>query len=175
MAHATQPRDDRSEPTLNAQPTSRPGSGPHFRRIMIAIDNTPVGARAGEIGANLARSVGAEVALVHVVDVRGMTLEDGGVPADEVLAAVERGDRELLADVAQRLGLASPPWQFIGRGEPAKEVVAAATQWGADLIVVGTHARRGVPRLMLGSTAEGILRHAHCPVLVVPPGPGMTG
>lgn len=52
-------------------------------------------------------------------------------------------------------------------GEPAERILALAKSLDADLIVVGTHGRRGVERLMLGSVAETVLRNAHCPVLVV--------
>jgi nucleotide-binding universal stress UspA family protein len=52
-------------------------------------------------------------------------------------------------------------------GPPAKEIVRVARSVGADLVIVGTHGRRGVRRLVLGSVAEEVLRSAPCPVLVV--------
>ncbi len=51
-------------------------------------------------------------------------------------------------------------------GDPATEIVHLADQAGADLIIVGSHGRSGVTRLILGSVAESVVRHAHCPVLV---------
>jgi nucleotide-binding universal stress UspA family protein len=54
------------------------------------------------------------------------------------------------------------------RGDPAAEIVAYADEWDADVIVLGTHARRGFQRLVLGSIAEAVLREAKRPVLVVP-------
>ena len=55
-------------------------------------------------------------------------------------------------------------------GVPAEEVVAVAQEWRADLILVGTHRRGGLARLVLGSVAEGVLRRSPRPVLVVPKG-----
>jgi nucleotide-binding universal stress UspA family protein len=52
-------------------------------------------------------------------------------------------------------------------GKPADEVIAAAREWTAELIVLGTHGRSGVARAVLGSTAEAVVRHAPCPVVVV--------
>jgi nucleotide-binding universal stress UspA family protein len=53
-------------------------------------------------------------------------------------------------------------------GDPAEAVVHEARTWSADLLVLGTHGRRGAARLLLGSVAETVLRHAPCSVLVVP-------
>jgi nucleotide-binding universal stress UspA family protein len=54
-------------------------------------------------------------------------------------------------------------------GVPAREAVAEAAEWGAQLVVVGTHARAGAARVMLGSVAEAVVRDANCSVLVIPP------
>ena len=53
-------------------------------------------------------------------------------------------------------------------GNPAHAIAQLASDIAADIIVVGTHNRRGVERLLLGSVAEGTVRYAHCPVLVIP-------
>jgi nucleotide-binding universal stress UspA family protein len=52
-------------------------------------------------------------------------------------------------------------------GDPGREIVRAAQEWHADLIVLGTHGRNALGRLMMGSTAEAVFRHAPCPVLLV--------
>jgi len=52
-------------------------------------------------------------------------------------------------------------------GVPAEVILDTAKEAGFDLVVVGTHGRRGVKRFLLGSVAERVIRHAHCPVLVV--------
>ncbi|HEY0017953.1 MAG TPA: universal stress protein [Longimicrobium sp.] len=59
------------------------------------------------------------------------------------------------------------PW--VRTGDAAHEIVAAAREWQAGLVVVGTHGRRGIGRMFLGSVAETVVRHAPCAVLVIPP------
>jgi nucleotide-binding universal stress UspA family protein len=60
----------------------------------------------------------------------------------------------------------------IARGEPAAEIVRAAEEHGAGLIVISSHGRTGLGRILFGSTAESVVRHARCPVLVVKPPQG---
>ena len=63
--------------------------------------------------------------------------------------------------------LGAPPLEFLAIGAPVEEIVKAAQDWPADMIVIASHGRSGVRRLLLGSVAEGVMRHAACPVLVV--------
>lgn len=142
-----------------------------FDRILIALDDSPVAALALEAGAELAKQLNADVALINIVDSRLLVVPDGGPAPDLIRADWERTGRALLNGAATRLGSVKPPWEFVGCGRPADEIVTAARQWGATLIVIGTHARTGVSRALLGSTAEQVLRHAPCPVMVVPPHP----
>jgi nucleotide-binding universal stress UspA family protein len=137
-----------------------------FHRVLIALDESALAAHACDVGAGLARALHAQTALVYVVDRTLAYAPDGGVPLADMLAALKREGQAFLASAAQRLG-DPPPWQFLKEGKPADEVIGAAREWQADLIVIGTHGRSGVSRLMLGSTAESVLRHATCPVMVV--------
>jgi nucleotide-binding universal stress UspA family protein len=139
-----------------------------IRKILIAIDGEPVAAHAAEMGFELAQSLGAEVALIHGVDTAlGYALQSG-VSSSQLIAEAERDGRRLLASVAQRSPLQPRPLEFLQIGKPSVEIVKAAAEWPADLIVIGSHGRRGIERAMLGSVAEAVLRHAPCPVLVVP-------
>jgi nucleotide-binding universal stress UspA family protein len=139
-----------------------------FRRILIALDDSAIAAHAVEVGTELAAALKAQAALVYVVE-PGLAFEpDGGIPAAELLAALKRECQAFLAAAAQPSG-DPPPWQFLREGKPADEILAAAREWEADAIVIGTHGRSGVSRLVLGSTAESVVRQAPCPVLVVKP------
>ena len=72
--------------------------------------------------------------------------------------------------VAERAPAGGPEIEtVIGRGDPAREITAHAREAGADLLVAGTHGRSGLPRWLLGSVTEELLRTAPCPLLVVPP------
>ena len=135
---------------------------------MIAMDDSPTAVRAFERGTALASTLHASVALVFVVDTRLLISQETGVPADRLREQFEQLGQETLHAAARRVPAGTPPWEFVRAGDPVREIIAAAAEWRADLIVLGTHARSGLARLFLGSTAEGVLRHSTCPVLIVP-------
>jgi len=138
-----------------------------FRHILIAIDDSPIAARAAEIGVDLARSLKAEVALVHVYGAPASYGTEIGVPPGELAALAASEGKKLMARFRKRLSLPAPALEFVAAGVPSTEIVKAAKDWPADLIVIGSHGRGGVRRVLLGSVAEGVMRHAPCPVLVV--------
>ncbi len=139
-----------------------------FRRILIALDDSAIAAHAVQVATDLATALKAQAALVYVVDPTLAFRPDSGIPAAEWAATLKREGQSFLATTAQRTG-EPPVWQFLREGKPADEILAAAREWEADLIVIGTHGRSGVSRLVLGSTAELVVRHASCPVLVIRP------
>ena len=139
-----------------------------FRKILVAVDESVFATRAADVGFDLARSLGAEVAIIHVVDPSVVAYApEGGIPASELIALAQQAGKRLLAAHGQRTALQPAPLEFIHVGKTATEIVKAAKDWLADLIVVGSHGRGGVERLLLGSVAEAVIRHAACPVLVV--------
>jgi nucleotide-binding universal stress UspA family protein len=135
-----------------------------FRKILIAVDGQPVSLRAGELGAELARSLGADVALVHVNDPG--YVGDTGIPPKELIAQAEQDSRRLFAGFHELLALPPSALHFMRTGAPAGAIVSTAKEWPADLIVIASHGRTGVRRALLGSVAEGVMRNAPCPVLV---------
>jgi nucleotide-binding universal stress UspA family protein len=139
-----------------------------FNRIMIALDDSPTAVRAFELGAALASQLEASVALVFVVDTRLLISQETGVPADRLREQFEQLGQETLQGAARRVTAGAAPWEFVRAGDPVREILAAAREWRADLLVLGTHARSGLARVFIGSTAEGVLRHSTCPVLIVP-------
>jgi nucleotide-binding universal stress UspA family protein len=139
-----------------------------FTRILIALDDSAIAAHAAEVGVALAAALKAQAALVHVVDPTVAFQPDSGVPAGEWTAMLKREGHSFLTAAAERTGV-PPPWQFLREGNAADEILASAREWNADVIVIGTHGRTGVSRLVLGSTAESVVRRASCPVLVIKP------
>lgn len=137
-----------------------------FHRVLIALDESPLAAHAVEVGLELARALRAEAALVYVVDPRLAYVPDGGItPADE-LAALAREGQAFLTNTVRRFGDPAP-WEFLREGKPAEEILSTAHEWSADLIVIGTHGRGGISRVVMGSTADAVVRHAPCPVMIV--------
>ena len=140
-----------------------------FSRILIALDDSAIAAHAVEVGIELAsRSEGSGGPRLCGRSHAWRLQPDSGIPAAEWLATLKREGQAFLATAAQRTG-EPPAWQFLREGKPADQILAAAREWEADVIVIGTHGRSGVSRLVLGSTAESVVRHAPCPVLVIKP------
>lgn len=137
-----------------------------FNKILFAVDREPFAERAAELGVDLARKLGAEMAFVHVIDTTtDITAETW--TATELLGVAELQGKNLLDDYRHRLSLHEPALEFVVTGNPADEIVKAAREWPADVIIIGSHGRSGLQRVLLGSVAEAVTRHAHCPVLVV--------
>ena len=140
----------------------------NFKKVLIAVDESTFAAHAAETGLELARSLGAEVAFVTVVEPSlAQSASDSGIPAEQWIARAEQDAKELLAAYRERAASQPPALSFLQRGKPATEIVHAAANWPADLIVMGTHGRGAVGNMLLGSVAEGVLHHANCPVMIV--------
>lgn len=138
-----------------------------FRRILIAVDDSPLAAHAASVGFGLARAVQGTVALMTVVDPSQDCPPESGIPEADLLALAQQDARRLLAEIGARSEIQPPPLAFTPVGKPGARIVETANDWPADLIVLGSHGRGGVSRLVLGSVAEAVMRHARCPVLVV--------
>jgi nucleotide-binding universal stress UspA family protein len=128
--------------------------------VLAAVDSTPMAARVERVAAVSASArAAAELHFVHVVENVGET----AVTAAKLL---EDG-RSYLDRAASKTMQAAPVFVHLRVGKPWEQIVRVASEIWADLVVVGTHGRSGVPRLLLGSQAEEVVRKASCPVLVV--------
>ncbi len=140
-----------------------------IKRILVATDFSPCARAALDTAVELAASLDASITLLHVYAAPTEVLPDGSVLSLDGLA-LERAERaidEQLCDErrrAQRRGVVIAVES--ADGHAADVIVRRAAEERADLVVVGTHGRRGVPRLLLGSVAERVLRAAPCPVLI---------
>lgn len=138
-----------------------------FQKILVAVDGEPIAAHAADIGAELARLAGAEMAFIHVIDPALVNAADTGIQPDVFLASAKEEARKLIEGFRKRLPEQLTALEFVQIGTPPTEIANAAKDWPADLIVIGSHGRGGLKRALLGSVAEGVMRHAPCPVLVV--------
>ena len=137
-----------------------------FRRILVATDGGEAAEWATDAGASLAAQLHAELAFVHVLP-RSMAYptELGFVEVERIADLVERA-KHYLAHAQKRAG-SVPSEVIIREGIANAEVIAAGKEWKADLIILGSHNRGRFSRLILGSTAEAVVRGAGCPVLVM--------
>lgn len=138
-----------------------------FQKVLIAVDDDPIAAHAAEVGMDLAQSLNAEVALIHAIDPSLTFAPEAGIAASELALRAGQDGTRLMADFRNRLSAATHALQFIPQGSPGSEIVKAAREWPADLIVIGSHGRHGITRALVGSVAEAVMREAPCPVLIV--------
>jgi nucleotide-binding universal stress UspA family protein len=143
-----------------------------YERILVPVDGSPASRQGLEEAIRLAKLTGARIRVVHLVDTLSFALAQSYAgPASEVLDAMRRGGQMVVGEAARVVedaGVAVEQQlyeQFTGR---LSELVAdEAVKWNADVLVLGTHGRRGIGRALLGSDAEQIVRSAPVPVLVV--------
>jgi universal stress protein A len=136
--------------------------------IVVPTDFSPESKKALRYASTLAAGCGAVLRLVHVV-------EPGSFVNDLANVAVIRDDKEVAQEAAVRLQCLAqdeveeliPVQAEVRIGKPYNEIVSVAKKLGADLIVIATHGYSGLKHALLGSTAERVVRHATCPVLVV--------
>jgi len=139
-----------------------------FQHVLVALDGSEFAAHALDVAGSLATALGAQIGLVHVIDPTFVGSETG-VPLDQIWAMLRADGKGLLETAAATIPAHPQCRKFLREGTPWSEIVASAREWPADVIVIGTHGRSGLTRLVFGSTAEGVTRHAPCPVVVVPP------
>ena len=135
-----------------------------LKRILVPLDFTECAEKALFYAAPLAKQFGAELALLHVIEPVYSTASEAMVLPVVKSEGEAKRDLEALRgklphDVCCEI--------LLRTGRPQFEIVAIAKEHNADLIILSTHGRTGVERLLMGSVAEHVVRHAPCPVLIV--------
>jgi len=144
-----------------------------IRNVLVPLDLGPSSDRVAGYAAELARSLGAKVTALLVVE-EGETLRGLNLPTvsyDDLLPDLESQARSKLETYAraQLRGVKDVALQ-VSHGEAWEKILEAARDSSADLIVMGTHGRKGLERAIFGSTAERVLRRSPVPVVAVPLG-----
>jgi len=143
-----------------------------YRRILVPVDGSRTAGLGLAEALRLAKAQGAVLRLVNVVnDLAAFAGPEVAIYSDQVLKGLQAHGRAVLAEAeqaARAAGVDAETRCIETAGEGAGDaIVAEARAWKADLIVIGTHGRRGLRRLVLGSDAETVVRTAPVPVLLV--------
>jgi nucleotide-binding universal stress UspA family protein len=145
------------------------GAHPHlgrFQTVVLATDLSPTSEAATTAALDLARTLGARLLAVSVIDPGSLRMPGGRfrLRVDQV-----RGEREHVAQslVARGRSIGVAVDFLVWEGDPGESIIEAAAAEAADLIVVGSHGRGTVGRFLIGSVSDHVVRHAPCPVLVV--------
>lgn len=144
-------------------------NSPHL--VLLAVDGSDIALSAARYGLRLAKRLEARVHIVNVIEYSGQaTAASAGISAWAVMLPAVRHEAQSAVElVAHEAVSAGVPYtaEVVDAYEAADGVLAEARRANADMIVVGSHGRRGVRRALMGSVAEKVARLSHCPVLVV--------
>ena len=144
-----------------------------FRKILFCADFSANSDRAFYYALNLAKMYGATLIVLHVVVERTFYYWSSPESRDERQAKVIEFERKKALDRYGPVLGDFTDCEFLcceaGEGEAQNEIIQAAQKQAVDVIVMGTHGRTGWNRLALGTTADYVVKHAPCPVLIVTP------
>ncbi|MBB3010055.1 universal stress protein [Cupriavidus alkaliphilus] len=144
-----------------------------YHRILVAMDGGAASELALDQAMVIAQACDAEVEVVYVIDDRSPFMDVAGLDPVRLVEDLTIAGESVLAAARGRLaaGHVRHVTRLLGKpmveGDIAMTIATEANAWGADLIVMGTHGRKGVRRLVMGSVARGVLAEALAPVLLV--------
>lgn len=147
-----------------------------YNHILAATDGSELAQRGVQQGLSLAKALGSKLTIITVTEpfpIYGGAIGSGWVASQTDYERYDKGQREFASSVlsaAQKLATekgVEAETLHIPDAQPATAILEAASSRGCDLIVMASHWRRGVGRLLLGSQTAEVLAHSHTPVLVV--------
>jgi nucleotide-binding universal stress UspA family protein len=151
-----------------------------MKKVLIALDYDPTAEKIAETGYALAKATGSEVVLIHVVaepnyystldysPIMGYT----GFSSPDMLMLVDdtevkKASQDFLDQSKKHLGDENIT-TILGEGDCAEAILKAATDLNVNIIVMGTHSRRGLDKILMGSIAEKVLHHSDVPLFIIP-------
>jgi len=144
-----------------------------YRRILVPVDGSPTSNAGLREAIDLAKGQGASLQLVHVLDYHYLVMGglEAGAYIDELMASLTQSGKRIVKRAEELVRKACVPVSSVllqsPAGPAADAIVRQAKKWKPDLIVVGTHGRRGMRRMLMGSDAEQVVRNSPVPVMLV--------
>lgn len=144
-----------------------------YKRILVPVDGSPTSNAGLREAISLAKGQGASLQLVHVVDYHYLVMTglEAGAYIDDLMASLTQSGRRILKRAEELVRKSGVPVTTAllesPAGPAADAIVRQAKKAKADLVVLGTHGRRGVKRVLMGSDAEQVVRNSPVPVMLV--------
>ena len=140
--------------------------------ILLATDGSDEAKQATQAATELSRETGSEVHLVYVLPTPAQLIGHrlySDEMRESLIGGAERDAETFLKEQAEKIGSdgGKVADTHLRSGDPDKEILRAAEALGAGLIVIGSRGLGAIPRMLIGSVSDSVVRHAHCPVLVV--------
>jgi len=152
-----------------------------IKKILIGIDDSKYAEHAAEYGFDIARKFNASVGLVNIVEpammpqmsssadpILGVPSQGVGMEELEIMDIQKNQSENIVERTIKKFAGDMKVTHFNEYGSTADGIISCSKEFKADLIVIGTHNRSGIDRLLMGSIAEHVVRHSEVPVLVVP-------
>jgi len=143
----------------------------NFSKILIAVDNSTCSEKAAKTGYEMAKTFGAEVALVNIIEPMPATINQDLTLAPVFLDTYDNSEENshlLLKEMEDKFGQGVKTTYLSVVDSAAHGIINQAEEWGSDLIVIGTYGRTGLYHFLMGSVAEHVARKSACPVLIIP-------
>jgi|SRR5579885_599181 nucleotide-binding universal stress UspA family protein len=144
-----------------------------YKRILVAVDGSETSVAALKEAIKLANEFKATLRIINVADEFLGYIEGLSIDLDKYTKSIQQYSQSILKtmqDIARKSGIDAETEVIEITDVPARvpeKIIEDARKWKADIIVVGTHGRSGFGRMILGSVADGVIRHAVTPVLLV--------
>ncbi|MHB1547082.1 MAG: universal stress protein [bacterium] len=139
-----------------------------FKKILCPVDFSDTSMNAADNAMNFASEIKAEITFIHIIDIHALQnigdLSGGGINDLNLLIEEEKPILSKLKDACEKKGVKVKT--ILTHGEPINVILETIKENGNDLIVMGTHGKKGLTRLVLGSTAENVVRKSNIPVLL---------
>jgi nucleotide-binding universal stress UspA family protein len=147
----------------------------NIHRILIAVEDSPYSEQALNYGVLLAKNLGSKITLVHVDEIpisspysADPLLNESPVMIPELMHIQEEASKALFKKFEDKYGQIVKISTVTKIGRAQDEILAAADECKADMIILGTHGRTGFDHFISGSVSESVARKAKCPVLIIP-------
>ena len=137
----------------------------HLKKILVPVDFSNGSKKALQYAISFAGQFGAELTLLHIIQ-PAVTAPAFDTLPQEMAESTEDAEKSL-AEFRRSVGEEIPTNSLIRKGSPHMEIIDAAKELEVDLLILSTHGRTGLSHVLLGSTAEKIVRRASCPVMIV--------
>ncbi len=141
-----------------------------MKAILVPVDGSDCSMHALDFAVELASSLGAEIVVCHVLDLsRAAAMSAGAAQlVEESMQLLRTEGKEIVDRAVARAGAKVPVSTRVPEGAPVEQIEQLAAELPANFIVLGSHGRTGLDRLLMGSVAEGVVRAASVPAMVVP-------
>ena len=140
-----------------------------YSRILISVDGHENSLTVAKKGIELANKLNAKAALLFVVDTaKAMGNIEANIMPQEALILLKKEAQQTLDQMASMYET-NDLVKFMPEGHPAEDIIKTAINWEADLIIVGTHGKKGLAKLLSSHVSDYVLHHAKVPVLLIPP------